>query len=63
MPTQHLLTADAEERFNRHHRADLMTIPVGQAVGQIHARRSVAEIMQGLTRDFGDAVAELAQLA
>jgi len=48
MPTQHLLTAEAEERIHRHGRADLTTIPVGQVVGQMTAVRPAAEIVADL---------------
>jgi NAD(P)H-dependent flavin oxidoreductase YrpB (nitropropane dioxygenase family) len=63
MPTQHLLTAAAEERFNRHGRADLVTIPVGQAVGQMVGRRPVAEIMAEMASGYEAATVRLAGMA
>lgn len=48
MPSQHLLTAHAEERIHRHGRADLTTIPVGQIVGRMNERKAAAEIVQDM---------------
>lgn len=52
MPTQHLLTADAEERFHRFGRADLTTIPVGQAVGLTNSVKSAAEVINKLVTEW-----------
>lgn len=51
MPTQHILTAEAEERIQRHRRADLTTIPVGQIVGAMNSVRPAAEIVRELVAD------------
>lgn len=51
MPTQHVLTAEAEERIHRHGRADLTTIPVGQIVGAMNTVRPAADIVRALVAD------------
>ena len=62
MPLQHLLTAEAEERIHRNHRADLTTIPVGQIVGRMNAVRSVADVMRDMTAEYLQAVERLNKL-
>src|SRR5690606_12775120 len=62
MPSQHLLTAEAEERIHRHRRADLTTIPVGQIVGQMNQVRPAAEIIGALVADCEAAIGRAAQL-
>ncbi|MGE0387832.1 MAG: NAD(P)H-dependent flavin oxidoreductase [Gammaproteobacteria bacterium] len=59
MPTQHLLTADAEERIHRHGRADLTTIPVGQNVGRMQAVRPAADIVAGMMAECRAVLGEL----
>ncbi|VTU46134.1 NAD(P)H-dependent flavin oxidoreductase [Variovorax sp. PBL-E5] len=51
MPSQHLLTAQAEERIQRHGRADLTTIPVGQVVGRMNRVQSAAQIVSSMVED------------
>lgn len=59
MPSQHLLTAEAEERIHRHGRADLTTIPVGQIVGAIRQIRSAAEILRDMVAECEAAIDRL----
>ncbi len=63
MPTQHLLTAEAEERINRHHRADLTTIPVGQIVGQMNSVRPAAEIIADMVAGCEQSIGRIAAMA
>ena len=63
MPSQHLLTAEAEERIHRHGRADLTTIPVGQVVGQMNSVRPAAEIVDDMVADCEQAIARTATMA
>ena len=63
MPTQHILTAEAEERIQRHRRADLTTIPVGQVVGAMDSVRPAAEILQALVTDCARTIARMGRLA
>jgi len=59
MPTQHVLTAQAEERFHRHRRGDLTTIPVGQIVGAMSSVRPAADIVRGLVDDCEATIARM----
>jgi NAD(P)H-dependent flavin oxidoreductase YrpB (nitropropane dioxygenase family) len=62
MPSQHLLTAEAEQRIHRHGRADLTTIPVGQVVGSMNAVQPAAEIVRTLVADCEQALGRAANL-
>lgn len=59
MPTQHILTAEAEERIHRHGRADLTTIPVGQIVGAMNSVRPAADIIRDLVADCKTTIASM----
>ena len=59
----HILTAEAEERIQRHRRADLTTIPVGQVVGAMDSVRPAAEILQALVTDCARTIARMGRLA
>ena len=48
MPTQHLLTAEAEQRFHVHQRGDLTCVPMGQAVGQIKSVRPAGDVLRDM---------------
>ena len=59
MPLQHLLTADAEERIHRDHRADLTIIPVGQVVGRMNTVHSAADVIRTMTEECQTALERL----
>ncbi|HSV77741.1 MAG TPA: nitronate monooxygenase [Ramlibacter sp.] len=62
MPTQHLLTAEAEERIQRHGRADLTTIPVGQIVGAMNSVRPAADLVRDLVEGCEATIAGMQRL-
>jgi NAD(P)H-dependent flavin oxidoreductase YrpB (nitropropane dioxygenase family) len=55
MPLQFLLTAEAQHRIFRDPGSDLLTFPVGQIVGTMNDVRSVAEVMESMTKECEEA--------
>jgi NAD(P)H-dependent flavin oxidoreductase YrpB (nitropropane dioxygenase family) len=63
MPLQNLLVSDAHNRMNRGDDPDTVSMPVGQIVGRMNEIRPVAEVMDRLVAEFGDAVRRLDDVA
>lgn len=63
MPTQHLLTAEAEQRFHVHGRGDLTCVPMGQAVGQIKSVRPAGDVLRDMAAECEATIARMQSLA
>ena len=59
MPTQHLLTAEAEQRFHVHQRGDLTCVPMGQAVGQIKSVRPAGDVLRDMAAECEATIAAM----
>ena len=56
MPLQGMLVAEAEARIRRVQSKELLGVPVGQIVGRMNAVRPVAQVIEGLVKEFELAV-------
>ena len=63
MPLQYLLTAEAQERIRRAGAEELLGTPIGQVIGLIDEIRPVADVVEGIVREFGETVARLGAMA
>ncbi len=61
MPLQGMLVAEAEARIRLHRSRELLGTPVGQIVGQMNEVRPVAQIMERLVAELGEARKRLAE--
>jgi NAD(P)H-dependent flavin oxidoreductase YrpB (nitropropane dioxygenase family) len=62
MPLQNVLVSEAHQRLMRSGQPDVVPMPVGQIVGRMNEIRPVAEVMSGLLRETGEALARLGGL-
>ncbi|WP_189134772.1 NAD(P)H-dependent flavin oxidoreductase [Wenjunlia tyrosinilytica] len=63
MPLQGLLVADAVSRIQKYETPELLGSPVGQIVGRMDEERSVADVLDDLTRGFERAITRLNRIA
>jgi NAD(P)H-dependent flavin oxidoreductase YrpB (nitropropane dioxygenase family) len=59
MPLQNLLVSEAHQRLMHSGQPDVVPMPVGQIVGRMNEVRPVADVIEALVRETGEALARL----